>query len=55
MTVHQLKNYYYYLRTQDMLDFSNVTFNKSIKTVKTRVLKNTIDLKTYQLSDKKMF
>ena len=55
MTVHQLKNYYYYLRTQDMLDFSNVTFNISIKTVKTRVLKNTIDLKTYQLSDKKCF
>ncbi len=53
--INHLNNYYYYLRTQDMLDFSSVTFNKSIKTVKTRTVKNSVDLKTYQLSDKKCF
>ncbi len=35
--VNGLNNYYYYLRLQDMLDFSGADFNKAIKTIKTRI------------------
>lgn len=46
---------YYYLRTQDMLDFSGVSFNKAIKTTKMRVLKPNKELTTYYLSDENVF
>lgn len=53
--VEELNAYYYRLRLQDMLDFSGTTFNKSIKTTLTRVLKDIPGLKNYRLSDKKHF
>lgn len=53
--VEELESYYYRLRLQDMLDFSGVTFNKSIKTTPTRVLKDIPGLTNYKLSDKNIF
>lgn len=53
--VSDLKGYYYRLRLQDMIDFSGISFNKSIKTTPTRVLKNTPGLTNYRLSDKTVF
>ena len=53
--VEGLESYYYRLRLQDMLDFSGTTFNKSIKTTQTRVLKDTPGLTNYRLSDKSFF
>lgn len=53
--VEELNTYYYRLRLQDMLDFSGTTFNKSIKTTQTRVLKDIPGLTNYRLSDKKCF
>ena len=53
--VEDLDAYYYRLRLQDMLDFSGITFNKSIKTTPTRVLKDIPGLKNYRLSDKNFF
>ena len=53
--VEELDTYYYRLRLQDMLDFSGTTFNKSIKTTPTRVLKDTPGLTNYRLSDKNTF
>ena len=53
--VEELDTYYYRLRLQDMLDFSGTTFNKSIKTTPTRVLKDIPGLKNYRLSDKNTF
>ena len=44
--------YYYYLRLQDMLDFSGVSFNKALKTTKTREKRTGKNLTTYSLSDK---
>lgn len=49
--VSNLEDYYYYLRLQDMIDFKSFTFNKAIKTIKTRVLKTTPGLINYKLSD----
>ena len=53
--IEQLGAYYYRLRLQDMLDFSGTTFNKSIKTTPTRVLKDIPGLTNYKLSDKNYF
>lgn len=53
--VEDLSDYYYRLRLQDMLDFSGTTFNKSIKTTPTRVLKDIPGLTNYRLSDKNFF
>ena len=53
--ITNLSDYYYTLRLQDMIDFSNVTFNKAIKTTPTRVLKDTQGLTNYRLSDKTTF
>ena len=55
LDVAELSDKYYYLRTQDMLDFSGVTFNKAIKTTKTRVLKQDKGLTNYSLSNKDVF
>lgn len=53
--VEELDTYYYRLRLRDMLDFSGTTFNKSIKTTPTRVLKDIPGLTNYRLSDKNFF
>lgn len=53
--VEDLSDYYYRLRLQDMLDFSGTTFNKSIKTTPTRVLKDIPGLTNYRLADKNFF
>ena len=53
--VTDLENYYYRLRLQDMIDFSGISFNKSIKTTPTRVLKDIPGLTNYRLSDKSVF
>ena len=53
--IEELDTYYYRLRLQDMLDFSGTSFNKSIKTTPTRVLKDIPGLKNYKLSDKNFF
>ena len=53
--IEELETYYYRLRLQDMLDFSGTTFNKSIKTTPTRVLKDLPGLTNYRLSDKNTF
>ncbi len=53
--VPELEEYFYHLRLQDMIDFSDVLFNKSIKTTRTRVLKETPGLTNYRLSDKSVF
>lgn len=53
--VEELESYYYRLRLQDMLDFSGVSFTKSIKTTPTRVLKDIPGLTNYKLSDKNIF
>lgn len=53
--VENLSDYYYRLRLQDMLDFSGTTFNKSIKTTPTRILKDIPGFTNYRLSDKKFF
>ena len=53
--VEELNSYYYRLRLQDMLDFSGTTFNKSIKTTPTRVLKDIPGITNYRLSDKNYF
>lgn len=47
-----MEDYFYYLRLQDMIDFASISFNKVIKTVKTRALKTTPGLINYKLSDK---
>lgn len=55
LDVEELGTYYYRMRLQDMLDFSGTTFNKSIKTTPTRVLKEIPGLTNYRLSDKNFF
>lgn len=55
LDIEELDTYYYRLRLQDMLDFSGITFNKSIKTTPTRVLKDIPGLTNYRLSDKNYF
>ena len=41
VSLDDLEEYYYYLHTKDMISFSEVYFNKAIKTTKTRLLKLT--------------
>ncbi|MCD8363006.1 MAG: N-6 DNA methylase [Lachnospiraceae bacterium] len=53
--VPELEKYYDRLRLQDMLDFSGVSFSKTIKTTRTRVLKDTPGLTNYRLSDTSIF
>lgn len=55
LDVAELSDKYYYLRTQDMVDFSWINFNKAIKTTKTRVLKQDKSLTTYYLSNADVF
>ena len=40
VSLDDLEEYYYYLHTKDMISFSEVYFNKAIKTTKTRLLKD---------------
>lgn len=51
----ELKEYYYYLRLQDMIDFTSINFTKSIKTAKLRKLKDTTGLINYKLNTPKWF
>ena len=51
-SVNGLEEYSYYLRLQDMIDFSSITFNKAIKTTKTRALKTDPGYTNYRLTDK---
>ena len=50
--VNELEQYSYYLRLQDMIDFSSLVFNKAIKITKTRALKTALGFTNYKLSDK---
>ncbi len=53
--IPELKEYYYFLRLQDMLDFSGVAFSKAIKTVRIRTPRNDAGLKAYPLNDADIF
>lgn len=53
--ISELKEYYYYVPLQDMIDFSSTSFTKSIKTAKVRELKTTPGLTNYKLTDNKLF
>ena len=53
--VDELSDCYYTLRLQDMIDFSNVSFNKSIKTTPIRILKDIPGITNYRLNDKSVF
>lgn len=55
VSLDDLEEYYYYLHTKDMISFSEVYFNKAIKTTKTRLLKDDPGLTVYSLSDEKTF
>lgn len=55
VSLDDLEEYYYYLHTKDMISFSEVYFNKAIKTTKTRLLKDDPGLTAYSLSDEKTF
>ena len=46
----ELEAYYYYLRLQDMLDFSGVNFNKAIKTTRTRQIVPKAGMTSHKLS-----
>lgn len=50
--IPDLEDYTYYLRLQDMIDFSGVSFNKSIKTTKTRIIKAKEGMTLYKLNGK---
>lgn len=51
-SVPELDDYSYYLRLQDMIDFSSMSFSKTIRTAKIRALKTTPGLVNYKLNDK---
>lgn len=55
LIIDELKEYYYYLKLQDMIDFSSINFTKAIKTAKVRELKTTPGLTNYKLNDKTRF
>lgn len=55
ISIEGIDEHYYYLNTKDMINFSEIGFNKAIKTTKTRILKDDPNLTTYYLSDKKIF
>lgn len=50
--VDGLEDYSYYLRLQDMIDFSSLTFNKAIKITRSRALKTDLGYTNYKLTDK---
>lgn len=50
--IPEYEPYYYYLRLQDMIDFSGVSFNKVIKTNRIRIKKPKEGYELYQLSNK---
>ncbi|MBO6127690.1 MAG: N-6 DNA methylase, partial [Pseudobutyrivibrio sp.] len=50
--VSGLEDYSYYLRLQDMIDFSSVIFNKAIKITKMRILKTEPGYTNFKLSGK---
>ena len=54
-SVTELNEYAYYLKLKDMIDFESLSFTKAIKTMKSRVLKNTPGLISYKLSDTQRF
>ena len=54
-SVPELDEYAYYLNLKDMIDFGSLSFTKSIKTTKTRVLKTTPGLVNYKLSNSQLF
>lgn len=49
-SVEELEQYYYYLRLQDMIDFSGVDFNKAIKTTRVRDTTLRTGMVEYKLS-----
>ena len=54
LTLEHLRDHYYYLRLQDMIDFSNISFNKAIKTTRNRN-KNFNEGIIYNLSNENIF
>lgn len=50
--VEGMEDYYYYLRLQDMIDFSGVNFNKAIKITRMRNTSQKDGTTTYRLSSK---
>lgn len=54
-SVPELDEYAYYLNLRDMIDFGSISFTKSIKTTKTRILKTTPGLVNYKLSNSQLF
>lgn len=54
-SVPELDEYAYYLNLKDMIDFGSLSFTKSIKTTKTRVLKTAPGLVNYKLSNTQLF
>ena len=53
--LEELNEYYYYLRLQDMIDFSTIAFTKAIKTTKYREKKPKEGYELLSLSNKAMF
>lgn len=53
--IEELNEYYYYLRLQDMIDFSGINFSKTIKTTKYREKKPKEGFDLYSLGNKAMF
>lgn len=51
----ELGAYAYYLNLKDMIDFSSLSFGKTIKTTKTRILKSTPGFTHYKLSNTQFF
>lgn len=49
--IESIENYYYYLRLQDMIDFTSINFNKAIKTTKIREKKSLEGYTTYYLAN----
>lgn len=54
-SIPEIDGYSYYLRLQDMIDFSTLSFSKAIKITKTRALKTTPGLVNYKLNDSSLF
>ena len=53
--IDAISKYYYYLKTQDMLDFNTIHFNKIIKTSKPKNFKYIPNSTIYSLDDSKNF
>lgn len=54
-SVPGLEEYAYYLSLKDMIDFSGISFSKTIKTTKARILKTTPGMINYRLSNNHFF